>query len=341
MNLKELSEHLKLSPTTVSRAINGFPEVSEKTRLRVKNAALEHGYSPSSSAKSLATGRSYTVGHVIAQSSEELLNPIFGDFIAGAGSIYSKRGYRMLLNVVPDEQELQTYRDFVKQRSVDGVILHGPRISDSRIDLLKELKLPFLIHGRAGGTEYPYSYLDVNNRRAFHRATSYLIELGHRRIALLNGDVRENFAYRRELGYRDAIQEAEIDFDANLVRSSEMSMNFGYESFGEMCKLDKPPTAYLCASSVIAMGLHQATNASGLKLGSDISIITHDDDIKFLHQGSIDRPIFTAMRSSVKLAGEQSAEHLIDLIENPNGEHRQELWDAELVIGQSTGAAPR
>lgn len=341
MNLKELSKHLKVSPTTVSRALNGFPEVSEKTRLRVQQAAIKHGYAPSSSAKSLATGRSFTIGHVITQSREELLNPIFGDFIAGAGSVYSRFGYRMLINVIPDADEEKAYRELSSQRAVDGVILHGPSIEEPRIGLLKKIGMPFLVHGRAGGIDHPYSYLDVNNRRAFRRATQLLLELGHRRIALLNGYKDANFAYRRELGYKDALSEGNIEIDPNLILSREMSMNFGHSAFMDLHHGSEPPTAYLCASSVIAMGLHQAINSSGLEIGRDISVITHDDDIRFFHQESGDRPIFTAMRSSVKLAGERCAQNLINIIENPSNAFNHELWEAELIIGQSTGPAQK
>ena len=341
MNLEKLSSYLKLSPTTVSRAINGFPEVSEKTRKRVKQAAHEFGYSPSNSAKSLATGRSYTIGHVVPQSHQELLNPIFGDFIAGAGSVYSERGYRMLLNMAPDGREHETYREFVRQRSVDGVIVHGPRMEEPRVGLLKEIGLPFVVHGRVGGSEHDYSYLDVNNRRAFRRAVEYLINLGHTRIALLNGLKTANFAYRREMGYRDALQNAGLEIDCALILAREMSMDFGKQAFFELSMLPDAPTAYICSSSVIAMGLHHEAMCAGLKIGQDFSVITHDDDINFFRLGSAGQPLFTSMRSSVKKAGARCAAHIIDIIESPDQFPRQELWEAELVIGQSTGPAPK
>ena len=86
MNLKQLAESLGVSQTTVSRALNGYPEVSEKTRARIVAAAKAHNYSPSTRAKSLATGRAMAIGHVIPISNNsEIVNPIFADFIAGAG----------------------------------------------------------------------------------------------------------------------------------------------------------------------------------------------------------------------------------------------------------------
>ena len=96
VTLKELATTLGLSPTTVSRALNGYPEVNTKTRERVMSAARAANYHPNTRAKSLATGQSRTIGHVIPVStSHEIVNPVFADFIAGAGETYSNAGYDM------------------------------------------------------------------------------------------------------------------------------------------------------------------------------------------------------------------------------------------------------
>ena len=124
MNLKTLSEHLKLSQTTVSRALNGYPEVSEKTRMRVQQAAQELNYSPNARAKGLATGRAQTIGHVIPVSTQhEMVNPVFGDFIAGAGSAYAAAGFEMMISLVDDKSQEKLYRDICARRNVDGIIV--------------------------------------------------------------------------------------------------------------------------------------------------------------------------------------------------------------------------
>jgi LacI family transcriptional regulator len=188
MNLKELAEKLGLSPTTVSRALNGYPEVNAATRDKVVAAARRYNYSPNARALRLAKGRAMAVGHVVPTATKhEIMNPIFSDFIAGAGEVYSSHRYDMLLSVVPDDGELDAYRDLKSRGAVDGVILHAPRTHDRRIAALQELGLPFVLHGRATGIETDYSWVDVNNRRAFLRATDFLLDLGHRRIALVNG----------------------------------------------------------------------------------------------------------------------------------------------------------
>jgi len=340
MNLKELSENLGLSQTTVSRALNGYPEVSKATRARVEAAAQAHNYRPSTRAKGLATGKALTIGHVIPVSSKhEMVNPIFGDFIAGAGETYAKNGYEMLLSIVADADEGQVYESLKSRQSVDGVVVHGPRLNDTRIPLLHDLGLPFVVHGRSSGCETPYSWLDVNNRRAFERATMYLIKLGHRRIALVNGLEDMDFALRRRDGYLTAIKAYDLPIDADLMRSGEMTEVSGYQATCDMLALADPPTAIVCSSLISALGVRRAIEEKGLVMGRDVSIITHDDELSYLQNGA-DAPIFTATRSSVRDAGRKLAAMLLDAIANPTAPPTNELLEAELKIGGSTGPAP-
>lgn len=340
MNLKELSTQLGLSQTTVSRALNGYPEVSEATRKRVQTAAEEFGYSPSTRAKGLATGQALAIGHVIAMSSQhEMVNPIFGDFIAGAGETYSRHGYEMILSVVADRDQTQTYKGLKARRAVDGVVVHGPLMEDPRIPLLQEIGLPFVVHGRASGLTSTYDWLDVNNRSAFHRATDFLLDLGHKRIALINGLETMDFAHRRRIGYTDALIARGIALDESLLSSGEMTENAGYQN--AMTLLDQPgaPTAIIVASLISALGVRRAIEERGLVMGRDVSVVTHDDALSYLQNGH-DVPIFTATRSSVRDAGRRVAEMLLNKITDPFIAPQHELLEAELMVGRSTGPAP-
>ena len=340
MNLKELATQLGLSPTTVSRALNGYPEVNEATRERVMAAAKRHSYRPNTRAIRLATGRDLAVGHVIPIATRhEIVNPIFADFIAGAGETYSRNGYDMLLSVVADETEENTYRELKLRGSVDGVIVHSPRMADPRIPLLIEIGLPLVVHGRASGSAMSYNWVDVNNRRAFQRATEFLLDLGHVRIALVNGLEYMDFAIRRRAGYTDALTARAIALDPTLMTSDQMTEVAGYQAARQMLAMPNPPTAFLAASIISAMGVRRAVEAAGLTLGRDVSVIIHDDELSYLRNGE-DLPIFTATRSSVREAGRLVAEMLLDVIAQPELGPQERLLEAELIIGQSTGPAP-
>jgi len=340
MNLKELAQKLGLSPTTVSRALNGYPEVNEATRERVIAAAKENNYLPNSRAIRLATGRAMAVGHVIPIANQhEIVNPIFADFIAGSGETYSRNDYDMLLSVVPDEDEAQTYRNLKVKGSVDGFIVHGPRENDPRIPLLREIGLPFVVHGRATGATEAYSWLDVNNRRAIQQATEYLLDLGHRRVALVNGLEFMDFAIRRRRGYLDALAACGLAPEPALMASGEMTEVAGFRAARAMLALADPPTAFVAVSMLSGMGVRRAIESAGLKLGQDVSVVIFDDDLSYMKNGE-DRPIFTAMRSSVREAGRLAAEMLLHRIAHPDTGPVQQLLEAELVVGLSTGPAP-
>ena len=336
MNLKQLSESLGLSQTTVSRALNGYPEVKEETRARVIEAARLHNYRPNLRARSLATGRAQAIGHVLPISTRhELVNPIFADFVAGAGEIYTQAGYEMLLSIVPDDDEATAYSNLQARGAVDGVVLHAPVMADARIGLLRDLGLPFVVHGRASEVERGYDFVDVDNRRAFRRATDFLIELGHRRIGLVNGSETLDFAHRRREGYSAALAAAGLPLRDGLMASGEMTEQFGYRTAAQQLRLPDPPTGFVVASIIAALGVRRAVEEQGLALGRDVSVVTFDDELSYL-ANSGDVPMFTAVRSSIRDAGRQVAEMLLRRIDCPQIPPQSLLLEADLVIGRST-----
>lgn len=340
MNLKELSEQLNLSQTTVSRALNGYPEVSEATRERVAAAAKQFNYSPNVRARTLATGRSMSVGHVIPLSRQnEIANVVFADCMAGASAVYARNGYTLSLSIVDDDQELSAYRGIAERGAVDGVIVQSPVADDARIAHLSTLGIPFVVHGRASEVDAPYSWLDVNNKRAIAQATKYLIDLGHWHIALINGEEQMDFAQRRRAGFFEAHKRAMLTVTPEYLFAGDMSEPNGYQAAAKMLELDEPPTAFVASSIILALGIRRAIQERGLQLGQDVSVICFDDDISYLpNRGPC--PPFTAMRSSVRAAGARCAELLIERIKNKDADMTHELWDAEFVLGASTGAGP-
>jgi len=341
VNLKDLSQKLGLSPTTVSRALNGYPEVNEVTREKVMAAAQRYSYKPNTRAIRLATGRAMAVGHVIpVETQHEIVNPIFADFIAGAGETYSKAGYDLILSIVPDGNEARVYNEMKSRGNVDGVIVHSPKQDDSRIQLLHDIQMPFVVHGRATAATLPYSWVDVNNRRAFRRATDFLLDLGHRRIGLVNGLEFMDFAIRRRNGYTEALADRSVFTDPALMQSIEMTEGLGYQAVRKMLALPNPPTALLLSSMIIALGARRAIDERGLRMGRDISVIIHDDDLSYMKNGG-DVPIFTATRSSVREAGRIAAAMLLETIAGRLSAPSNRLLEAELIIGQSTGPAPQ
>ena len=348
MKLKELAARLDLSPTTVSRALGGYPDVSPATRARVQDAARQLGYRPHVGARRLATGRSMTVGHVLPTNvRREMVNPVFADFLAGAGETYAADGYAMRLDVVADADEADAYEALAAEGSVDGFIVHSPHARDARLDVLQRTGLPFVVHGRFGSDPRAYSWLDVDNERAFREAADVLLDLGHRRIALVNGPEAQDFALRRRRGFLAALSAHGIAPDPRLAVSDEMTEGFGFSAARAMLALPEPPTAFVAASIICGIGIRRAISQSGLRMGPERSVIVFDDDLAYLgNDGSDDpdgRPLFTAFKSSVRDAGRRAARMLLDLIADraadPRAPPRTELLRAEMVEGRSTAPA--
>ncbi|MEL6952094.1 MAG: LacI family DNA-binding transcriptional regulator [Pseudomonadota bacterium] len=350
MNLRQLAASLRLSQTTVSRALNGYPEVGAATRRRVLEAARAANYQPNARARRLATGRAMTVGHVISiRQQSEMINPIFADFITGAGEVYAREGYDLVLSIVPEADEAKTFRTWAAQGSVDGVMLQAPQRQDDRIALLSELGIPFLVHGRSETGRGPdgrrdYAWLDVANADGFQAATGHLLGLGHRRIALVNGPETLDFAARRRRGFERAFEAAGLSADPTLMFQDVMTENYGYrvavEALDKNGKTDGPPSAFLTASIMSALGVQRAVIERGLTLGRDVSLVTYDDELSYLQNqpgpgGGL--RAFSAVRSSVRAAGRRCAELLLEQIATPTAEKPQELWTPQFVSGVSSG----
>ncbi|MEP6827418.1 MAG: LacI family DNA-binding transcriptional regulator, partial [Aestuariivirga sp.] len=228
MNLKELAKQLGLSQTTVSRALNGYPEVGEATRKRVAEEASRLGYRPNAHARRLATGRAHAIGFVFPSDRSVMIDPLFSDFVAGAAEVYAPQGFETLLHAGGREDEMAVYRRFAQDGAVDGVVVQAPHVSDPRIALLNELKIPYVVHGRLDSSENDYSWLDIDNRGAFKKATKLLTDLGHTRIALLNGPELLTYALHRRKGYEAALVEKGVAEDPSYIFSGVMTEENGY-----------------------------------------------------------------------------------------------------------------
>jgi LacI family transcriptional regulator len=149
-----------------------------------------------------------------------------------------------------------------------------------------------------------------------------------------------DFAIRRRNGYLEALAARGMAPDSTLMFTDEMTEVAGFGAAQAMLAIANPPTAFLVASMISGLGVRRAVEGAGLTVGRDVSIIIHDDELSYMRNGE-DVPIFTATRSSVREAGQLVAGMLLDIIANPGSGPKERLLEAELIIGQSTGPAPR
>jgi len=338
MKLKDLADRLGLSQTTVSRALNGYPEVKEATRQRVVEAARKFDYRPNVSARRLATGTAGAIGAVLQTDRNLLLDPHYVEFLAGLGERLAEDEIDIVLSPARGSDETVSYRRIAGGRRVDALVLSSPLVEDRRIALLNDLGIPFVLHGRTK-SPLPHAWLDIDNEGGFRHATKHLLDLGHRRIALINGSARYTYAADRERGFRAALGERGLAADDRFIGEGHMTDEVGYRLAEGFLALRPRPTAFLVSSMMMALGAYRAIRTAGLQVARDVSVIAHDDVFPFLKPERLLPPMSTT-RSSIRAAGTRAAELAIDLLTGRSPGSIHELWPVDLVIRGSTGPAP-
>ncbi|MEO9338526.1 substrate-binding domain-containing protein [Mesorhizobium sp. SB112] len=331
MNLKQLSQMLELSQTTVSRALNGYPEVAEDTRRRVMDAAKRHGYRPNPSARRLATGKAGMIGYIMPTGASVDIDPHFVEFLSGLGDYARAHELDLSLSPTTIDDEEMTYRRVIANKQVDAIYVSAPRPKDRRVTLLKQLGVPFIVHGRSEGLDFNYPFLDIDNEGAFHDAARLLLQLGHRRIALINGNGEQTFAIHREQGVRRALTAQGVTLAPALVRSLPMTEENGYRATRAFLEGAVRPTAIICSSLLTTLGATRALRDAGLSVPDDVSLISHDDVFPFLKPESFPVPLSTT-RSSIRAAGARIAERLAARIAGLEEEMCGEVWPVDLVV---------
>lgn len=341
MNLKELSRHLGLSQTTVSRALNGFPEVAEETRRRVAEAAVRFDYRPNAHARRLATGRSGSIGLLFPISAGVLMDPIFAEFLTGVTLALAES--ETDIRIVPvTERDTRAWRRIGRLTSVDALIVSNPRVSDSRMAALADAGIPFVLHGRTGastGTGGAYAFLDIDNAGAFRRATEFLIALGHRRIGLINADTTLNFAADRETGWRAALTEAGLAAPPAFEAEGLMTEENGWKATQTFMRMEQRPTALICSSIVLAAGACRALRELGIEIGREVSVLCHDDGLPAIRPET-QRPALTTTHSPIRPAGVRVAEIARLLADGAAPATFNEVWPVDIVLRDSTRPPP-
>jgi LacI family transcriptional regulator len=218
------------------------------------------------------------------------------------------------------------------------VIVHTPTVDDERMAFLKKLNMPFVVHVR-GETGADYPWLDIDNFDAIYRATSYLADLGHKRVAMINGHSGDIFAEHRDQGYRKALKEHGLPLRTELITFGQFTDDVGYRSMQDFLSQREPPTAVLAGSMMTALGVMRAVRSAGLMLGKDISLIAHDDVFNYINADNM-VPTVSTTRSSMRDAGVRIGDILLQLLAGRDLSSHGEIWPVELVLRQSTAPPP-
>lgn len=334
--LKDIAEELGLSVTTVSRALAGYSDVAEQTRLRVLETASRLGYVPNVIAQQLQQKRTNVIGFIIPTFGPRFSDPFFSELIAGIGNEAARQGYDVLMaTVAPGPDEIDTYRRHVLSGRVDGVLLPRTRLDDQRISFLLEVGFPFVAFGRTE-LDLDFPWIDVDGIHGLELAVDHLASLGHRQIAYLRAPDILMFDAMRWQGFQNAMARHGLPIQEKWILRSELTQRSGYEFASRLLKSDDRPTAIVTGNDLMALGAMAAAQSLGLEVGRDISIIGFDDIPPAEHA----HPPLTTIHQPIYRIATTVTDMLIRLLTNRPLEQRQILMDPKLVVRQSTGPMP-
>jgi len=307
VTIKDLAAELELSITTISRALNGYSDVGDKTRQRVSEAAERLGYRPNRNAQRLVTRRTHNIAWVQPDDERKFLDPHFVEVMSGVLRGARAGNYDLVMTSDTPEREIAVYDRYVNDNSVDGFILDLPRDEDRRITYLLEKDRPFVVHGREARSD-SYGWVDVDNWGNFYRLIRLLYTNGHRRFAFVNGDEHFNYALHRRHGVLAALGDLGLGPDHITIVNAVFPMGDAGYQLTEKVLQDRRVTAILYSSVLMAVEGHAAIVAHAR--GREIAIATMNDELHYLDL----RPFagrFTEVRSSLSAAGIALMEELM------------------------------
>ncbi|MEV0202511.1 LacI family DNA-binding transcriptional regulator [Nonomuraea sp. NPDC050691] len=313
---------------TVSRVINGSPNVSEKAREAVRQAIEELGYVPNRAARALVTRRTDTVALVVSESELRVFDePYFAGTIRGIGSALSETGLQLILAMAQSDEEHERLEHYLTGQHVDGVLLLSLHGDDPLPARLEAMGVPTVLGGRPVGPA-PYSYVDMDNRAGARQAVKHLLGLGRASIATIAGPQDMGVGVDRLAGYRDALLSSGMP---ELVAYGDFSEESGASAMRELLAGHPGLDAVFTASDLMAVGAMRVLKAAGRTIPGDVAVVGFEDSKAAAHTD----PPLTTVHQPTEAMGRQMAQLLVARI---NGEEVRQpvvILDTHLVLRES------
>ena len=316
-----------VSPSTVSRILNGTAVVSQEKREAIDRAIAELGFIPNPIARGLAGGRTFSIGVV----TQALDSPFYGVALRGIEEALTPLGYSPLfVSGEWNEKEEARCIEVLRSRMVDGMIILTGRLSDDALQQLSAT-LPVVVTGRNLNAPGLFS-LNFNDFEGARLATHHLLALGHRQIAFIAGDPMHPDADERLRGYRSALKAAGVRYNAGLVLPGKYHEESGLLAVERLIDSREPFTAIFAANDQMAFGAALALHRRGLRVPDDISLVGFDD----LAGASHSIPPLTTIHQAAHELGRLAATSLLQMLAGKTP--KEALPEPRLIVRSSTQA---
>ncbi len=278
--IKSIARETGFSVGTVSNALRGSATVKAETRQEIQAAATRLGYRVNMDGLKLRTNKSYRIAVLVSVSpdaDDEWEGVEFTRILAGISSALQDSRYELsVFNVADTADAMKTLQKIVQDGVADGVIFSGTLHNDPRITFLQQNEFPFVTMGMSD-SETPHPFVDIDSQAAAFDATARLLQLGHRRIALVNPPADLVYATQRQRGHAEALTTAGYAPDAELIFNGPTTARTGQKSFEALMQLMDRPTACICANEAMTLGVLSAAQQAGVRIGRDMVVISTDD----------------------------------------------------------------
>lgn len=309
--IKDVALHAGVSVAAVSYVLNGKEHrVSGDTVAKINESVKALNYIPNISARGLAKNTSELIGVIIPQTENRkslvLENPFYSETISAIESVCREYGYHIIVSGV---EKGKSYLDISISRNLDGAIIMGV-YPEQLYEECKEVGIPIVLIDSYIHDDY-FLNVGIDDEYGGYLATQYLIEQGHRNIALVTGTIRsDGVVEKRFLGYKRALQEAGLFYNSHHVFEKTVSYEHGMESGARIAAEHPEITAVFTTADVVAFGAIRGIKEAGKSVPEDLSVIGFDD-ISMAHMFL---PGLTTVKQNISLKGEIAARNLLEQI---------------------------
>ncbi|WP_054180913.1 DNA-binding transcriptional regulator CytR [Trabulsiella odontotermitis] len=326
--MKDVAIKANVSTATVSRALMNPDKVSQATRNRVEQAALEVGYLPQSLGRNMKRNESRTILVIVP----DICDPFFSETIRGIEVTAAKHGYLVLIgDCAHQNQQEKTFIDLIITKQIDGMLLLGSRLPfDASIE--EQRNLPPMVMANEFAPELELPTVHIDNLTAAFDAVNYLHELGHERIGCIAGPEEMPLCHYRLQGYVQALRRNGITIDPHYIARGNFTYEAGGQALEQLLALPNPPTAVFCHSDIMALGALSYAKRHGLQIPNDLSLIGFDN---ISLSEFCDPPLTTVSQPRFDI-GREAMLLLLDQLHGQNVSSGSRLLDCELIVRGTT-----
>ena len=320
----DVAREANVSYTTVSRVVNGKGYVRAATRERVLQAMTRTGYTVNRQARALAGGRHQVIGLLVP----ELDTSYVGEILRGIDEEIAADGYDLMLYTTHRRRTRESiFVNSITTGMTDGLLMILPVDPAAYLTSIRRRDFPFVLIDHEG-LDHEGPSVGATNRDGARHAIRYLLDLGHRRVGFITGNLDMDCAHERLAGYRETLAEHGIPADDRLIAEGNFHKPLAFQRTRELLALPDPPTAIFASNDVSAFGVMDAVRDLGLRVPDDVSIVGFDD----IPDARLSTPALTTVRQPMREMGARATRMLLDRIAGKEPQPPRVELPTELIV---------